>query len=85
MRSATDGTGLGLPLAACLTELHRGQLSVESTPGRGTTVTVTLPAERARLAEGGDRAMVVTGEVKTSARVVPITAATRGRPRLISP
>ena len=81
-------TGIGMQTADiphALEPFGQGHLSVESTPGRGTTVTVTLPAERARLAEGGNRAMVATGEVKTSARVVPITAATRGRPRLISP
>jgi two-component system, cell cycle sensor histidine kinase PleC len=40
------GTGLGLPLAAQLTELHDGTLAVESTPGSGTTVTVRFPAQR---------------------------------------
>jgi len=39
-----EGTGLGLPLAARLAELHGGALRVESEKGRGTTVTVTLPA-----------------------------------------
>jgi signal transduction histidine kinase len=41
-----DGTGLGLPLASSLTELHGGTLELESTYGEGTTVTVLLPAER---------------------------------------
>ena len=40
------GTGLGLPLAKSLAELHGGRLYLESTPGVGTTVTVTLPPER---------------------------------------
>jgi signal transduction histidine kinase/HAMP domain-containing protein len=38
-----EGTGLGLPLAKALVELHGGMLAIESAPGRGTTVTVTLP------------------------------------------
>lgn len=41
-----EGTGLGLPLAIQLTELHGGTLTIDSTPGRGTTVTVRLPGER---------------------------------------
>jgi signal transduction histidine kinase len=35
-----------LPLAKQLIELHGGQLGIESTPGIGTTVTVTLPMDR---------------------------------------
>ena len=38
-----QGTGLGLPLAKTLSELHGGELKVASEPGRGTTVTVSLP------------------------------------------
>jgi signal transduction histidine kinase len=41
-----DGVGLGLPLAKQLTELHGGTLTLSSKLHVGTTVTVTLPAER---------------------------------------
>ena len=41
-----EGTGLGLPLAKHLVELHGGTLTIESTVNAGTAVTVTLPAER---------------------------------------
>ena len=40
------GTGLGLPLAKALVELHGGHLDLESAPGAGTTVRIQLPAER---------------------------------------
>ena len=41
-----EGTGLGLPLAKMLTDLHGGSFRIDSVPGTGTTVTVTLPADR---------------------------------------
>ncbi len=41
-----DGTGLGLPLAKGLTELHGGYLDLQSELGVGTTVTVRFPASR---------------------------------------
>jgi signal transduction histidine kinase len=41
-----NGTGLGLPLARELAELHGGSLNVASEKGHGTTVTVALPAAR---------------------------------------
>lgn len=40
------GAGLGLPLAKGYTEAHGGSLTLQSSPGRGTTVTVRLPAAR---------------------------------------
>jgi len=43
---AHGGAGIGLPLAAKLVELHGGRLSVESTPGIGTTVKIALPQDR---------------------------------------
>ena len=39
------GTGLGLPLAKLLVELHGGRLSIESDLGKGTTVRITLPRQ----------------------------------------
>ena len=46
-----EGTGLGLPLAKSLVEMHGGSLDLQSEPGVGTTVTVRLPAERIVVAE----------------------------------
>jgi signal transduction histidine kinase len=41
-----QGTGLGLPLACSMTELHGGRLELVSAPGRGTMATVWLPRSR---------------------------------------
>jgi signal transduction histidine kinase len=38
-----EGTGLGLPLAKSLVELHGGTLEIQSTLGQGTVVRVRLP------------------------------------------
>lgn len=37
------GTGLGLPISRKLTEMHGGQLVLESTPGQGCSVSISLP------------------------------------------
>jgi signal transduction histidine kinase len=41
-----DGTGLGLAITRRLVELHGGRIEIQSEVGAGTTVLVTLPAER---------------------------------------
>ncbi len=42
--ASKPGTGLGLYIARSITEAHGGSLGVASSPGRGATFTVTLPA-----------------------------------------
>ena len=42
--SFLGGTGLGLPLSKNLIELHGGRLVIQSDPGAGTTVRVTVPS-----------------------------------------
>jgi len=41
-----EGTGLGLPIARALIELHGGNLTLSSDLGIGTTVALRLPSER---------------------------------------
>jgi PAS domain S-box-containing protein len=41
-----EGTGLGLPLAKSLVELHGGQLTIQSARDQGTTATIRLPPGR---------------------------------------
>lgn len=40
----TSGFGLGLSIAQRIVERHGGTLSIQSAPGAGSTVTITLPA-----------------------------------------
>ncbi|HEY5338949.1 MAG TPA: MHYT domain-containing protein [Rhizomicrobium sp.] len=49
-----EGTGLGLPLAHQLMNLHDGRLVLESEPGIGTTVTIYFPPERVVEAKAHD-------------------------------
>jgi signal transduction histidine kinase len=45
-RRQIPGTGLGLPLADEIMRLHGGTLTIESEPGHGTVVVITLPPHR---------------------------------------
>jgi len=42
------GTGLGLAVSYGIVQEHTGHISVESTPGQGTSFRITLPTARAR-------------------------------------
>lgn len=49
------GTGLGLPLANAMMEMHGGRLVLRSKPGQGTTVVMILPAARVKLGDARNR------------------------------
>jgi len=46
MGSGHRGTGLGLSLVRSFVQLHGGSVTIDSTPGQGTTVTCLFPVEQ---------------------------------------
>lgn len=72
-RSDQEGSGIGLSLVKDLVELYRGEIRVESSPGKGTCFTVELPAGKSQFRENevaaadanpenGSLAVMFTGE-----------------------
>ena len=78
-----DGTGMGLAVVYGIVNGHGGAITVESTPGKGSTFTVYLPLARTRAAEkkqeaggvpgGKERILLVDDEplvVETASRIL---------------
>ncbi len=57
-----EGTGLGLSLVKGLVKLHGGTMAIDSAPGEGTCVTITLPEAAAAAPEGP--VVQLTGKTK---------------------
>jgi len=68
-----EGTGLGLPLARRLTELHGGSFRIDSEKGRGTRVVVALPARCVSSPPGNPSA--VSADPAGAAEPRPLAAA----------
>lgn len=66
---ASGGSGLGLAIVQAIVAAHSGQVTIHSTPGKGTTVTIFLP----RLAE----ASVPDPSPGAGAPTYPVTAPRR--------
>ena len=56
-----EGTGLGMLIVERVVRSHGGELGIESSPGTGTTVTVSLPRQdrRVRLLHAGPRVIEI--------------------------
>ncbi len=63
-----EGTGLGLPLASRLAELHGGSFQIGSRKGHGTTATLTLPVRGTTpdISTGAPAAIALRSEVSAA-------------------
>jgi CheY-like chemotaxis protein len=83
-REAGDGTGLGLAICHSLIQQNDGSITVDSTPGIGTTFTIRLPAAppgnnsiHRALQGDSSTAATATGESVTGAQKPSIDDATK--------
>ncbi|HUQ29899.1 MAG TPA: HAMP domain-containing sensor histidine kinase [Candidatus Paceibacterota bacterium] len=57
-RTGGAGSGLGLSIVSELVKMHHGRVNIQSAPGHGTTVTVTLPPGRTQTKlDGGNQTL----------------------------
>ncbi len=65
------GAGLGLAVVKSIVELHGGQITLRSSPGKGTTVTVLIPQDGSRKAYAEDRAQPSAANDAGAAKLPP--------------
>jgi signal transduction histidine kinase len=69
--TASEGTGLGLPLTRKLVELHGGTLTLESRLGEGTRIEVSFPKWRTLRRRNGDATALDLAGRETSEKAGP--------------
>jgi nitrogen-specific signal transduction histidine kinase len=81
-----QGTGLGLPMVFGIVERHGGSVAVESAPGQGTTIRLTLPSRPGDVdqsapavrVDGGARRILVVDDLEPIRRMVARILAEQG-------
>lgn len=58
-KAAGEGTGLGLAISAQIMEQHHGKIDVDSTVGKGTTFTLTLPKTQVTAANASTKRLLL--------------------------